>query len=158
MSIFTKRDGAAIVSDGSGKTFTFTDVGDVQLGPLHEGQAPALPVMERGSIADYVRGDEPEVSGTFTCNLRTATFSDGTTTRPLDVVMKTGAWSSATSTLSGAVTGDPFAVKLELRWVKGGITAEIEVNPCFLTVDSINESGETLQASISFHGKYSAKT
>jgi hypothetical protein len=126
VSFFTKQHATVTFSDGAGTpaSITFDDVGDFTIDGLQEAGKGTASIFHRGAFKSYVYTDEAPVTGSFSLTLKAEDFSNASSSRPLDFIMKLGSVASGTT---------------------------IQITECRLSA-SINESGDALVASVSFTG------
>ena len=103
MSFFTKQHATVTFSDGAGTpaSITFDDVGDSTIDGLQEAGKGTASIFHRGAFKSYVYTDEAPVTGSFSLTLKAEDFSNASSSRPLDFIMKLGSVASGTTTNPG---------------------------------------------------------
>lgn len=151
MSFFTKQHATVTFSDGAGTpaSITFDDVGDFTIDGLQEAGKGTASIFHRGAFKSYVYTDEAPVTGSFSLTLKAEDFSNASSSRPLDFIMKLGSVSSGTTTNPGGF--GPWCGTMVYSVTANGQTGTIQITECRLSA-SINESGDALVASVSFTG------
>lgn len=150
--IKTLFDGSMTIQDATGTPITlavpFTK-GDLRLSGLMDSKASPLIVKSRGVHVSRRKGDQTEITGTFTAYLSTFTNSAGVTAI-MDAVMKKGAFASAVST--SASMGDLMTYNLTFTWE--GTDFGDSTDPSFVCEDchlsADFSEGEGNEVSISF--------
>lgn len=110
---FVPRDGSLTFSDGAGTPLTYTvqyEDGDFSVSGLNDSTYAKQSFKSRGKTYSVRDVEDQEIEFSFTCHA-IALVGDGTTATVGDVVLKEGAWASATSTLPAA-NGDSYCVSL----------------------------------------------
>ena len=141
-SFMGKRGFTLNIKDGAALTFTTTDVGDFKWDGLMGEGHEITPVYERDAYAGAVAGQDAQISGSFSLNLRVETFTHASNNRILDVIHKTGAWASATTT---DTMTEEWLVTLEY----GDGTEALIFAKCRLT-GGFDESSPPSKVSVSF--------
>lgn len=151
MSFFTKQHATVTFSDGAGTpaSITFDDVGDFTIDGLQEAGKGTASIFHRGAFKSYVYTDESPVTGSFSLTLKAEDFSNASSSRPLDFIMKLGSVASGTTTNPGGF--GPWCGTMVYSVTANGQTGTIQITECRLSA-SINESGDALVASVSFTG------
>lgn len=151
MSFFTKQHATVTFSDGAGSpaSITFDDVGDFTIDGLQEAGKGTASIFHRGAFKSYVYTDEAPVTGSFSLTLKAEDFSNASSSRPLDFIMKLGSVASGTTTNPGGF--GPWCGTMVYSVTANGQTGTIQITECRLSA-SINESGDALVASVSFTG------
>lgn len=151
MSFFTKQHATVTFSDGAGTpaSITFDDVGDFTIDGLQEAGKGTASIFHRGAFKSYVYTDEAPVTGSFSLTLKAEDFSNASSSRPLDFIMKLGSVASGTTTNPGGF--GPWCGTMVYSVTAHGQTGTIQITECRLSA-SINESGDALVASVSFTG------
>lgn len=151
MSFFTKQHATVTFSDGAGSpaSITFDDVGDFTIDGLQEAGKGTASIFHRGAFKSYVYTDEAPVTGSFSLTLKAEDFSNASSSRPLDFIMKLGSVASGTTTNPGGF--GPWCGTMVYSVTANGQTGTLQITECRLSA-SINESGDALVASVSFTG------
>ena len=151
MSFFTKQHATVTFSDGAGTpaSITFDDVGDFTIDGLQEAGKGTASIFHRGAFKSYVYTDEAPVTGSFSLTLKAEDFSNASSSRPLDFILKLGSVASGTTTNPGGF--GPWCGTMVYSVTANGQTGTIQITECRLSA-SINESGDALVASVSFAG------
>ena len=107
-TVKTLRDGEVKFKDGAGTPLEYVVAYEEGNFAYADPKAAQVVVRDRGAIAGLRKGDDPVISGSFSIHFRKmADTSDATM---LDVINKTNAWASATST--GGTGFEQFLVDL----------------------------------------------
>lgn len=151
MSFFTKQHATVTFSDGAGTpaSITFDDVGDFTIDGLQEAGKGTASIFHRGAFKSYVYTDEAPVTGSFSLTLKAEDFSNASSSRPLDFIMKLGSVASGTTTNPGGF--GPWCGTMVYSVTANGQTGTLQITECRLSA-SINESGDALVASVAFTG------
>jgi len=151
VSFFTKQHATVTFSDGAGSpaSITFDDVGDFTIDGLQEAGKGTASIFHRGAFKSYVYTDEAPVTGSFSLTLKAEDFSNASSSRPLDFIMKLGSVASGTTTNPGGF--GPWCGTMVYSVTANGQTGTLQITECRLSA-SINESGDALVASVSFTG------
>lgn len=94
------RDGTIVLNSGDATPITLTvqfENGDFSISGLNAGQVEITKYMDRGVLATVRKTMQTFPTGQFTASM--SDLSDATTTLLWDAVNRTGAWSTAVSTL-----------------------------------------------------------
>lgn len=154
MARWTKQDITITTEDGSAAyTATISGVGDFSIDGIAADNREALPVYERDSFVGLVPGQDKQQAWSCTINLPNSSLTHASAERVLDLVRKTGSYSSATTTDPG---GREYAVKVIVALSDGSNTGTLTL-PNSRVEASIDESGEVLAVSLS-GVNYSAPT
>jgi len=116
------RDGVITILDGAASPASYTvsyEDGDFSFGKDKDAR---IVVRDRGNIVGVRKGDSPVISGSFTVHQRD--FTDGTSLTLVDMLDKTGAASSHTSTGSGAFENFMVDFKLTIEGDDHGDSAD----------------------------------
>lgn len=108
------RDGTIVINDGTSPTpLTLTvqfETGDFSISGLNQGNYEITKYLDRGDLGSVRKTARSFPTGSFSANM--TDLSDGTDRLLWDAVNKTGAWSSAVSTLGA--NADVFALQIVL--------------------------------------------
>lgn len=108
------RDGTIVINDGTSPTpLTLTvqfEAGDFSISGLNQGNYEITKYLDRGDLGSIRKTNRSFPTGSFTAHM--TDLSDGTDRLLWDAVNKTGAWSSAVSTLGA--NADVFALQIVL--------------------------------------------
>ena len=134
------RDGTIVINDGTSPTpLTLTvqfEAGDFSISGLNQGNYEITKYLDRGDLGSIRKTNRSFPTGSFTAHM--TDLSDGTDRLLWDAVNKTGAWSSAVSTLGSYA--DVFALQLVLT-VEGSNFGATEtdhvltLNNCHCSID-----------------------
>lgn len=152
MSRLTNRYAELLVEDAGTFSYTFEDVGDFKFDNLQEGNADAVPVYERGVFVGYVFGPEKPATGSFTCNVPRSAFTDPSNASLFDVLTRSGAAGSTTTTNPGGWGPMTYTGKYTVN--AGGVGGRVQLNN-FRISGSYDESGDVVKVAINFqaHGR-----
>lgn len=92
-----RRDGTITIKDGAGSPLTYTVAYENGDFAYAEDKASRIVIRDRGTIVGLRKGDDPVQSLSFSVHLRALAIT-ATNATLIDVIQKTGAWASATST------------------------------------------------------------
>lgn len=146
---FVKRHGTITFIDGGGTNLyalTAIDIGTFSATGHEEGQRAGVPILNRGSFAGYVEGDDTPLSISLSCRAARATFTKADEDRLLDIIYKTGNQSSATT--DNPIATGPWALRMKIEYTDGTATASLTYKKLRLTAD-VDESGDTVVINIS---------
>lgn len=125
--------------------------GDFAFDGVQEGFAAAQPIYCNGRFEELTEGAEEPVTGSVTI-YHDGTLTDTVSGKPLDFVLKTGAFSSGTTVNPGGV--GPWACDIVWTVVKGGVSSTVRFNTCRLKVGySTAAEANTLALSWEAHGR-----
>jgi len=142
----TKEHATVQIVDGAGAGLTVSDVGDFTFDSLQHNEAPAVAILHRKRFVAYVHGDQAAHTFSFSGTVKSNELRNASSKTIFDAVLKTGAWSAATTTNPG---GDgPMAYTIIYATTLGGVAATINLTNAYLTA-SLNESGDALVISVS---------
>lgn len=148
---WTKRHGSITVLDGAGTPKTYTnddlEVGDFTASNLQDSNIGIVPVRARGAFQGAEHGDDQEISGSFSINLKREAVTHASNDRIADIVNKSGGWAAATSVNPGGA--EVWLVDLKYQLTDGTTTTSITYNTCRLVLDT-DESGDVNVARINF--------
>ena len=133
------RDGTLAIEDGTGTPISMTlqyEAGDFSLSGLTEGQTEIVAYWDRGALCTLRKTQDAHATFSFTAHM--TDLSDSTEKCLLDVVNKTGAWSSGVST-RGA-NSDVWTTKITLTIEgsdhgDGGGDHVITLDDCYMSLD-----------------------
>lgn len=126
------RDGTVVGLDGAALTYTFVyDPGDVKIAGLGKDLYEIQKYLVRGELASVRKGNRR--FPTFSLTVYQTDFTEG----PLPMLMKSGAWSAATSTLGASADVWAFALQLTIEASDLGAAHDhrITLDDCVGTVD-----------------------
>lgn len=142
----TKEHATVQIVDGVGASLTVSDVGDFTFDGLQHNEAPAVAIMHRKRFVAYVHGDQAAHSFSFSGTVKSNELRNASSKTIFDAVLKTGAWSAATTTNPG---GDgPMTYTIVYATTLGGVASTVNLTNAYLTA-SINESGDAIVISVS---------
>lgn len=147
---FTRAHGAVTIIDGAGTRLTLdVDNGTWALNDVQQGNAAAVPIVDRNVFRGWVKGEETPVAGSFAARLKKETITSATEQRLLDALLRKGTYDGVLSTN----IGDPevWTCNLEYKLTSGAVVATLLVLYCRLTV-AFAEDAETVMTSVSFTG------
>lgn len=152
-------DGSMTIKDATGTPITLTvpfTKGDLRLSGLMDSKATPLAIKSRGEYVTLRKGDQGEVTGTFTAYLSTFTNSSGATAI-MDAVLKKGAFASAVST--SAILGNLMTYDLTFTWegTDFGDSSDhsFVCEDCHLSADFSEGEGNEVSISFTVYGALS---
>ena len=124
--IQNRRNTSVTVKDGAGVPLSRTvgpGPGDFKASNLQQGNYEAMKVLDRGQFSEMVPGDDAEIkiSGSIYVS------GDQTGSSVVDAILKTGDWSSATTTDPG---GQVWAFTLVITESYAGVTNIYTFSKC----------------------------
>lgn len=150
------RNGTIAIADGSGSPITLTvayESGDFALSGVMEGQKEVAMYLDRGDFGSLRYTNFTPCTFTFTAQM--TEISDATNKNLMDVVSKTGAWSSGVSTL-GAGTDVPWT--LNVVWTIEGMNSgdasnhTVTLTNCRLSIGASEGDPNTFSVSGTVYG------
>lgn len=132
------RDGTLTIEDGTGTPISMTvqyEAGDFSLSGITEGQTEIVAYYDRGSLCSLRKTQDAHSTFSFTAHM--TDLSDSTEKCLLDVVNKTGAWSSGVSTRGANADVWTTKVTLTIEGTDHGDSADhvIALDDCRLSLD-----------------------
>lgn len=130
------RDGTITLADNGINTLTIQyEAGDLSLSGVNQGNYEHTKYLDRGDLGSIRKTNRSFPTGSFSCQM--TEFSDASNTNIWDLINKTGAFSTAVSTLGA--NADLFTLKITLS-VEGtnfGDSSDhtLEMDDCRCTID-----------------------
>lgn len=132
------RDGTLTIEDGTGTPISMTvqyEAGDFSLSGITEGQTEIVAYYDRGALCSLRKTQDAHATFSFTAHM--SDLSDSTELCLLDVVNKTGAWSSGVSTMGANADVWTTKVTLTIDGTTHGDSSDhvIALDDCRLSLD-----------------------
>jgi hypothetical protein len=130
------RDGTITLADNGINTLTIQyEAGDLSLSGVNQGNYEHTKYLDRGDLGSIRKTNRSFPTGSFSCQM--TEFSDASNTNIWDLINKTGAFSTAVSTLGA--NADLFTLKITLS-VEGTNFGDpsdhtLEMDDCRCTID-----------------------
>jgi hypothetical protein len=140
MAIPTLKHGSVVGKDATGTPIQISltpGPGNFQIQGLEAGDVEGIPVYNRGTFLELVEGQDKAYQ--FSIELmQDGKLTDGSSGKPLDLVLKQG-------TISAGVTTDPGAlvwtVDIVLTITRNAVTSTMTLSTCRCTIDFSEDAG-----------------
>lgn len=145
MAINTRKHGVVKLYDNTATTPLEVEAkpgeGNFTISGWEESGWNAEPVFDRGEIYEWVYTQQAEVSWSITA-MHDGDITDSTSSRIMDFVQKTGAFSSGVSHDSG---GEVWTGKVEIVVTAHSLAHTIDISNCRVTAEyAEGETGNTI--------------
>lgn len=130
------RDGTITLADNGINTLTIQyEAGDLSLSGVNQGNYEHTKYLDRGDLGSIRKTNRSFPTGSFSCQM--TEFSDASNTNIWDLVNKTGAFSTAVSTLGANADLYTLKITLSVEGTNFGDSSDhtLEMDDCRCTID-----------------------
>ena len=130
------RDGTITLADNGINTLTIQyEAGDLSLSGVNQGNFEHTKYLDRGDLGSIRKTNRSFPTGSFSCQM--TEFSDASNTNIWDLVNKTGAFSTAVSTLGANADLYTLKITLSVEGTNFGDSSDhtLEMDDCRCTID-----------------------
>lgn len=130
------RDGTITLADNGINTLTIQyEAGDLSLSGVNQGNYEHTKYLDRGELGSIRKSNRSFPTGSFSCQM--TEFSDASNTNIWDLINKTGAFSTAVSTLGANADLYTLKITLSVEGTNFGDSSDhtLEMDDCRCTID-----------------------
>lgn len=130
------RDGTITLADNGINTLTIQyEAGDLSLSGVNQGNYEHTKYLDRGDLGSIRKTNRSFPTGSFSCQM--TEFSDASNTNIWDLINKTGAFSTAVSTLGANADLYTLKITLSVEGTNFGDSSDhtLEMDDCRCTID-----------------------